>query len=508
MDRKPRTRREVLRAAGVLTGGAALAQLGVPAIGTARSAMTLASLERRLGGTLIEPGDATYGAAAALWNTRLSLNPRAIAFCQSVRDVQEVVRFARERGWPISARSGRHSFEGYSNASGIVCDVSQMAGVRFDRTHGTVKVGPGNNVLSIFNNVVLGAGRGMLNGSCPTVGIAGLALGGGLSRGLRQHGALVDDMVGASVVLPDGRYVQASAKHRPELFWALRGGGGGNFGIVTSFTFRTHSTPDPVEFGMSFDWSKAAEMYAAWQTLAPAAPSTLASCSLRMTRTPPTSGSGPYLLKASVGGLWNGSQADLADLLAPLTAIGPSSSSMNTTTYAEAWHPDGCTIGVGGSLTCKPTVLYPNYQRSDFFTEPMPAPGIDELITQVENWPGGPGSDEGGVQIEALGPGSKSNAVASDATAFVHRKTLYHTVYLNFWGEPASEAANVAWVDDIYAAMRPYASGQAYQNYIDAGLDSWRTAYYGSNWKRLQRVKRAYDPANLLSFAQGVTPAR
>jgi FAD/FMN-containing dehydrogenase len=181
---------------------------------------------------------------------------------------------------------------------------------------------------------------------------------------------------------------------------------------------------------------------------------------------------------------------------------------MNTTTYAEAWHPDGCTIGVGGSLTCKPTVLYPNYQRSDFFTEPMPAPGIDELITQVENWPGGPGSDEGGVQIEALGPGSKSNAVASDATAFVHRKTLYHTVYLNFWGEPASEAANVAWVDDIYAAMRPYASGQAYQNYIDAGLDSWRTAYYGSNWKRLQRVKRAYDPANLLSFAQGVTPAR
>ena len=100
------------------------------------------------------------------------------------------------------------------------------------------------------------------------------------------------------------------------------------------------------------------------------------------------------------------------------------------------------------------------------------------------------------------------NAVAPDAMAWVHRDTLYHTVYLNFWGQPQSAPANIAWVNDFYAAMRPYASGQAYQNYIDSGLKTWRTAYYGDNWKRLQRIKRAYDPDNLLAFKQGITPAR
>ncbi len=513
IDRSPRTRREVLKIAGAAAGGAALAQLGVPAIGTARSATTLAALERRLGGTLIVPGDITYGPAAAIWNTRLQIAPRAIAFCQSVSDVRAVVAFARGRGWPIAARSGRHSFEGYCNTTGIVCDVSALTDVRFDRVHGTVALGAGNNVQSIWESVVVGGGRGIQNGSCPTVGIGGLALGGGFTTEMRKYGVLVDDIVGVSLVLTDGRYVHASATQRPKLFWALRGGGGGNFGIVTSFTMRTHGAPAVYNFALSFVWSKAAEVYDVWQTLAPLAPKEMASCTLRLARAPVTPDGAAYELHTEITGKWMGSKADLEDLLAPLVALGPRvvPITITRTPYAVAHQPGGCKLAVDGSVNCVTTGSsgdYPNYQRSDFFTKPVAAAGIAEIVAQVERWPGGPGSYEGGVQIEATGAPSKVNQVASDALAWVHRDTIYHTVYLNFWGQPQSAAANIEWVNDFYAQMRPYASGQAYQNYIDSGLKSWRSAYYGDNWKRLQKIKRAYDPDNVLAFAQGITPAR
>ncbi len=484
----------------------------MPAIGTARSATTLAALERRLGGTLTVPGDLNYGAAAALWNKRLSVAPRAIAFCQSVSDVKQVVAFARERGWPIAARSGRHSFEGYCNSTGIVCDVTALSDVRFDRGRGTVTVGAGNNVQSVWESVVVGGGLGIQNGSCPSVGFGGLVLGGGLTGTSRRYGALVDDVVGVSAVLPDGRYVQASASRRPELFWALRGGGGGNFGVATSFTIRTHGAPLVYDFDLSYDWSKAAEVYAQWQALAPTMPQEMTSCTLRLSRVPPPSGSGSYELKVTIGGHWIGKKADLEDLLAPLVAIGPQKVPITIVRmpYANAHRPAGCTLEPDGSTSCSlagSSGDYPNYQRSDFFTKPVPAAGIAEIVSQVEQWPGGPGSYEGGVQLEAFGAPSKMNEVSPAAMAWMHRDSLYHTVYLNFWGQPQSEAANVEWVNGFYAAMRPYASGQAYQNYIDAGLASWRSAYYGSNWKRLQRIKRAYDPNNLLAFKQGITPA-
>jgi FAD/FMN-containing dehydrogenase len=152
---------------------------------------------------------------------------------------------------------------------------------------------------------------------------------------------------------------------------------------------------------------------------------------------------------------------------------------------------------------------YPNYQRSDFVGDPLPATAIATLLGEVARWPGGPGAQEGGVQIEALGA-CAVNRVAPGATAFVHRDSLCHIVYLNFWGpadRPAVAAANVGWAREIYAAMRPYVSGYAYQNYIDAGLADWRHAYYGANYGRLQQIKARYDPRGVFRFAQGITAA-
>jgi hypothetical protein len=181
-------------------------------------------------------------------------------------------------------------------------------------------------------------------------------------------------------------------------------------------------------------------------------------------------------------------------------------------TYQEATIPTDCVLVPGQPNTVDCTVaLYPNDQRSDFVNRPMSAKGRQTIMDWVAKWPGGVGGHEGGVQLEAFGPASKVNAVHPSKTAFVHRDSLFHMVYLNFWGpnDPPSVArANVQWVDEFYAAMRPFVSGYAYQNYIDRRLTTWRHAYYGQNYERLRKVKRAYDPEWLLKFPQGIEPAR
>jgi FAD/FMN-containing dehydrogenase len=508
MEEARPTRREALKIAGAAAGGAMLTSLGVSAIGTARSATSLSSLARRLDGTLVLPSQSSYPAAASVWNPRLDIRPKAIAFCRSTHDVKEVVRFARERGWPLAARSGRHSFAGYCNCTGIVADVSQMDAIRLDESYDKVTVGAGASNLQIYEQLVVGNSLGLPTGSCPSVGIAGLTLGGGLSRATRLRGMLVDDLLSAKVVLPDGRSVAASPKKNSDLFWALRGGGGGNFGIVTSFTFRTHPTPPLWVLSASYPWTKAAEMFDAWQKLIPYAPPELASSTMTLTRSPDATGE--VRLKAAIEAQWWGTQADFEALVEPLQAAGPQRFSIRELPYSQAWAPDGCTVAPNGEVTCQTLpaydAAYPNYQKSDFFKEQMPAAGIEALVSQVAEWPGGPGAYEGGVHVEALGPGSQANAIKPGATAFVHRDQLFHVAYLSFWGQPESSQANIEWTENTWAAMRPYASGQAYQNYIDGRLTSWREAYYAGNWNRLRKIKRKYDPRNLTEFRQGVTP--
>ena len=326
----------------------------------------------------------------------------------------------------------------------------------------------------------------------------------------RTGGLLVDSMVSAEVVLADGSVVRCDEDTEPALFWACRGGGGGNFGIATEFTFRTHPTPELSTFGLTFAWADATEALEAWQRSIPTAPAALAESTFRAVKTPPASGTGPDQLRATTGGIFYGSQADLRDLLAPLLAVGPLTTTVQTVPFAQAWKPDGCTVQPGGGVTCD-TTLYPNYQRSDFAREPLSRAAIETMLGWIERWPGGAGAHEGGVQIEAIGPRSAVNRIPARATAFVHRDALSHIVYLNFWGaqDPPSVArANIAWARGIYAAMRPHVSGYSYQNYIDRGLEDWEHAYYGVNYPRLQRIKARYDPDGRFRFAQGIRPAR
>lgn len=466
-----------------------------------RPTASLGVLGQSLQGRLLTPSSPGWAAAKALHNPRLTTTPRFIALCQKPQEVSDVVVYARQHGLPLAARGGRHSFAGYSNAGGgIVADVSSMRGVSYDAASSTVVVGAGANVLDVYRDLVLTRGVWFPVGTCPTVGIAGLTIGGGFGRLMRRLGTTSDSLREATVVLADGRVVVCNAAKEPELFWALRGGGAG-LGVVLSLRFAVAPAANPIRFSVTFPWTQAAAGIDAWQRSMPQAPRELAFGRFRAFKFP------DGRLSAVASGDWYGTPAALTTLLGPLLSAGPSASNVRAITYQAAAEPDRTTRNADGSLTTD-VLRDPNYQRSDFVGGLMPRAALDALVAQVAAWPGGgPTAHEGGVQLDALG--GAINAVAPGATAFAHRTALFHIAYLSFWGNgdsAAIAAADTQWVRDIHGAMRPYASGYAYQNYIDPELVAWEQAYYANNLSRLRMAKRAYDPRNAFAFAQGVAP--
>ena len=494
------TRRQFVRrgSAAALVAASASA---LPLTSTASAAPTTAELRRRLRGTLVTPRDPGWAAARALYNPLLDVTPRAIAFCESTADVSQVVRFARSRGWPVAGRGGRHSFAGYSNvAGGIVADVSRIDSVQLDGDRRIVRVGGGANVLDVFRDLVIAHELVLPVGTCPTVGIAGLTLGGGFGRSMRRYGVTADSLRAATVVLADGRVVRCSEDTRGDLFWALRGGGAG-YAIVTQLGFAARAGAEPIAFTLSYPWTQAPAAIDAWQRTLPSASATLAYGRLRALRRP----NGALTLTAS--GHWHGSETTLRALLAPLIAAGPARTTLRRRTVVEAALPDSVQLREGGPVVVDPP-QFPNYQRSAFVDGLLPVEAIAALVAQIEHWPGvGGGGHEGGVQLDALG--AAVNRLAPRTTAFVHRRQRMHCAFLSFWGanDPAAMATACAqWIRDTEATLRPFASGFAFQNYIDPELAGWEHAYYGSNLARLKAVKRRYDPAGRLDFPQGVRP--
>ena len=500
---RPHTRRELLRnGAAAFAVASAAGLVGADLCGAASPATSTAELRRRLRGSLLRPTDAGWSEAKALYNPRLDVTPRAIAFCESAADVSEVVRFARRRGWPVAARGGRHSFAGYGNvAGGIVADVSRMDAVRLERERPIVRVGAGANVLDVYRDLVLAHGMSLPVGTCPTVGIAGLVLGGGFGRLMRRDGITADRLRAATVVLADGRVVRCNEGLRPDLFWALRGGGAG-YGVVTDMRFAVSRPSDPLAFSLRFDWARAGAALDAWQRTLPQAGRALSYGRFRALCAPDGA------LTATASGHWYGSESDLRTLLGGLLAAQPTRTTIGRRKFIDAALPDATKRTSGGGVDATVS-QFPNYQRSDFFDALLTPDAIADLLARIEAWPGRGGSGhEGGVQLDALG--AEVNRPRPAATAFVHRGHRFHCAYLSFWGRtdaPERAAACAEWTRTTHAAMRPLASGGAYSNYIDAELASSQQAYYGSNLARLRAIRRRYDPDRRFGFAQGVGTA-
>ena len=512
---------------GIAAGGAAA--IAVPGIASAAvdrpvapssllasasgpTAADWTALAKDLSGTLVRPGDSSYATAKLLFDPRFdSQQPAGIAYVKSPPDVSTCLAFVRKFGVPFAARSGGHSYAGWSGSTGLIIDVSDLKTVTVSGT--TATVGAGTRLIDFYNGLAA-KGRAVPGGSCPTVGIAGLTLGGGVGVTARAYGLTCDNLESLQIVTANGAVLSATADPRQhgDLFWACQGGGGGNFGVVTSFTFRTMPAPEPVLFSLSWPWSQAARVVAAWQSWAPHAPDALWS-NLHLAAAP--GGSVPTV---SVGGCYLGSDTDAGNLLEQLYAKVGSSPSGHflsfpqpflTAMLAEA----GCSslgyqachlpwYASGGKLSRQP-----QFAKSDYFTTPLSNSGINTLlagIVALQKVAGASGG-VGGIAFDALG--GAVNRVSPGATAFVHRNALFGAQYTTDWTNGAASTGinnQHTWLRKYWSSMRPYASGQAYQNYIDPDLTNWQQAYYGGNFARLTAIKNKYDPTRLFVFPQAI----
>jgi FAD/FMN-containing dehydrogenase len=467
------------------------------------------ALGNRLPGRLVRPGDARYPVALRLFDPRFdAVHPAGIAYCTDAKDIAACLAFARETGVEFAVRAGGHSYAGYSTSTGLILDVTGLGTITpAAGSGGTAMVGAGARLVDVYARLAA-AGVSIPAGSCPTVGVAGLTLGGGVGVVGRRYGLTCDRLIAADVVLASGETVRVDENHDSDLFWALRGGGAGNFGVVTSFTFATHATRPLTLFTYRWSWDHAAAVLDGWQRWAPFAPDELWSNCL-LSSYPPAGTSGSP--RAAVNGVYVGDPAalrgPLADLVAGVSAA-PTGTFVGMRDYASAMLIEA---GCGGMSTAACHLPSQNpagtlsraaqLSASDYLTTTLPAAGINALLGGIERRQRTTGLAAGAANIDAYG--GAINRVPPADTAFVHRSTracIQYTAEFSVTDPAGTQTANAAWVTSARAAMHPYVSGQAYQNYIDPALTDWKRAYYGTNYARLVRVKSTYDPNALFRY--------
>ncbi|MCB0896619.1 MAG: FAD-binding oxidoreductase [Nocardioidaceae bacterium] len=459
-----------------------------------------AQLRRSVDGTLSLPGDASYDQVRLLENPRYDgEHPLAVLSVASAADVATGLAFAQDQALPVAIRSGGHSYPGWSGGGkpkALVIDVRPLD--RVDVSGTTATIGAGAALAHVYD-VIGGAGRAIAGGSCPTVGIAGLTIGGGVGVLTRAMGLTCDAVTSMQVVTADGTVRTASAQEEPDLYWALRGGGGGHLGVVTSFELTTVAAPTLSTVYLEWPFDAASDVVTAWQGWAPDADHRLWS-TLKGLGGQSHAG-GPTLL---LSGTWTGPasafDAQLAGLLDHVPA--PSTRSTHVLGYRDAMMSyagcatipaDRCTTGPGGDLQREAFAA-----TSHVAYDPLDAGGITDLVDQVQDAQSS-GLKEAGISIDALG--GRVRDVAPDATAFVHRQALATVQYTATFPPGDAQAAD-AYVRGFRAAMTPHWGDHAYVNYADATISDYRAAYFGANADRLAQARTAYDPDGFFTQPQ------
>ena len=458
------------------------------------------ALQGAIQGTVLLPANAAFIPAVQVFNAAYGAVPQALVRCASASDVAQALSFARANQLAFTPRSGGHGYTGGSTTTGMVIDVGNMNAITVG--DGTATIGAGAKLVDIYDQLS-SQGVCIPSGSCPTIGIAGITQGGGIGVVDRAYGLTCDSLVSAQVVLADGSIVTCDADTHADLFWALRGGGGGNFGIVTSLTFDTFATSDLTSFSASFAWADAAAVIAAWQAWPQVLPDTVWSGLVMST----TASGSPEL---AVSGTFIGSAADFAPIWTQfLAAAGatPTAQSAQTQSFHDTMLSD-C-----GSLTVSECHLPSETSdgevnraafvaASDFFNAQLPSAGIQALIAAVN-------AQQAVFALTVIMDlmGGAIARVAPDATAFVHRDAVFSAQYY-IEGPVGTDASLVAEARTVATGMRTamttWSSGECYQNYLDPNLVDWQTAYYGANFARLVQVKAAYDPTGVFKQAQGI----
>jgi FAD/FMN-containing dehydrogenase len=460
-----------------------------------------AALQAALAADVIIPGSPEYDRTYPALNARFDhVRPQAVVWCASSEDVAEAIRFASRRGMVVATRGGGHCFGGRSSTEGLLLDVTAMRSVEISGD--AVVVGGGTRLGEVYGSL-LEQDLAIPAGSCPSVGVAGLTLGGGLGIIGRKHGLTSDHLLGAQVVLADGRVIDCDDQHDEELFWALRGAGAGNFGVVTSLTFRTLRAPYATNFHLAWPSSRAAAVIDAWQSWAPAAPEELAASLLI--------GAGAELdERPSLGvfGVMLGTESDVSGLVEELVGRArsdPESEFRKHMSFRET------TRYWGDRAAREPVTAEPpgwelrghRFIKSEFFQRPFSSELIDALLENFVN--GRVGGQTRELDFSPWGGGY--NRVRADATAFVHRSDrfwLKHATEVQPGASASAKEAAHDWVRRSWATVHPVGTGGVFPNFPDPDLTEWAHAYFGANLNRLLSIKARYDPENVFRFHQSL----
>jgi FAD/FMN-containing dehydrogenase len=447
-------------------------------------------------GQLARPGSTAYDTVRLTENPRFDgARPLAVLSVARAEDVAMAFSFAQDHDVPVAVRSGGHSYPGWSAGNGaLVVDVRPLSAATLEGT--TATVGAGASLVQVYQG--LGSrGRGIAGGSCPTVGIAGLTQGGGVGVLTRAHGLTCDAVTQMQVVLADGRIVVAGSDQEPGLFWALRGGGGGHLGVVTSFTMTTFEAPTITRAFLQWPLTDAPQVVPRWLETVPRADQRLwATLKLLGGTSHP---SGPELIMSAT---WTGPASGLDEALHPLLSEvpAPAGDSRSTDgfldtmlTYAgcSSIPPARCHTGPGGSLPRQAFAA-----TSHIVTEARV--DTSSLLDQVEAAQTS-GLVEAGVSIDALG-GAVDDLGDTD-TAFGHRGALATVQYTATY-DTGSAAPATRYVREFREAMVASWGHGAYVNYADASLSDYLTAYFGDNVDRLADAKATYDPDGFFTQPQ------
>ena len=438
---------------------------------------------------IVWPGDPDYDLVRTDFNLRFDVRPWAILFACSTADVVEGVRMAREAGAELRARAGGHGFEAYSLIEdGLVIDVSSIAYVRVAKDLRTARIGAGIKLGDAYQQLWDAGHLAIPAGSCTSVGLTGLTLGGGFGVLSRERGLACDALVEAEMVTANGDVVRASEAENPDLFWALRGGGGGNFGIVTELTFRVEPIGDVAVTNVEWPQEQLPDVVDAWQRWVPGIDRRL----LSVTYFPPPN------QRPRVFTFLNGSSDELEALIQPLLRVGTPDLIVPPT--SESWielarrfrEPLAAPGRIDGGFPRK------FKGSSAYLSQPLPP---EAIATMIENLGRAPGRNF----VQADNYGGAVSEVAPDATAFFHRNALASLQFWGDWDDDSEEPAHLAWINAIRKAMLPWTRG-AYVNYIDGNIADWPAQYHGDNFERLRQVKRDWDPENVFHFPQSIPP--
>ncbi|MFJ8505641.1 FAD-binding oxidoreductase [Streptomyces avermitilis] len=491
------SRRGLLRATAAAGAGAVvlpgITAAEAPGASAATDAVEHATCgPAKLTGRIVRPHDPGYADASLGWDELFVHYPLVIVYAQETQDVVNALTWARQHDVALRVRSGGHSLEGWSNVdNGIVIDVSELKWAHIDTASRIATVGAGLNQLEAVT-ALAEKDLAVTTGTEGTVGLSGATLGGGFGFLTRYLGMACDSLIGAEVVVAAGadcaKVIKADVKNNSDLLWALRGAGNGNFGIVTSLTYKV--SPLKSVAYVQATWDGLGDLHGVfdtWQRTAPIADNRLGT-QLEIHR-------GEILL---FGVLAEGSESEAEELLAPILSVGHPNVSVQVGNWGDVY--------AGFQI---PTADEPANWKffSQFTTEPFPRKAISLIASFMRDAP----SDDSNFFTQAFGGAVRRSP--RGGTAFPHRDALFYSEPGAGWGTRGQAGSGdeitpqaQAWIAEFSQALRPYVNG-AYVNVPNIGMQDWGTAYWGSNFDRLRKIKAKYDPRNVFQYEQSIPPA-